>query len=177
MKRVVPLLIFSILLLVPVGVQESYAGFDCTLEPAVVDIILNSAETSTPIPKIIDCMGQVFASVTTDISDCSNKGIDVSFANEDGINGAEWTVDETITNTGGTTGEEICNIIFNVNGGQALLTQQIRVTTSESLVIGGTLLTIDSTALILAGAQTFSWMIPVVMSVAGIGLFVVSRKS
>jgi len=44
-------------------------------------------------------------------------------------------------------------------------------------VVGGEFLPIDSTALILAGAQTFSWMIPVVLSVLGIGLFVVSRKS
>jgi len=44
-------------------------------------------------------------------------------------------------------------------------------------VVGGELLSIDSTALILTGAQTFSWMIPVVLSVLGIGLFVVSRKS
>jgi len=44
-------------------------------------------------------------------------------------------------------------------------------------VVGGSLLPIDSTALVLAGAQSFSWMIPVVLSVLGIGLFVVSRKS
>ena len=44
-------------------------------------------------------------------------------------------------------------------------------------VVGGESLQIDSTALVLAGAQTFSWMIPVVLSVLGIGLFVVSRKS
>ncbi len=44
-------------------------------------------------------------------------------------------------------------------------------------VVGGELLSIESTSLILAGAQTFSWMIPVVLSVVGITLFVVSRKS
>ncbi len=44
-------------------------------------------------------------------------------------------------------------------------------------VIGGEIIPIESTSLILAGAQTFSWMIPVVLSVLGIGLFVVSRKS
>jgi len=44
-------------------------------------------------------------------------------------------------------------------------------------VVGGESLPIDSTALLLAGAQTFSWMIPVVLSVLGIGLFVVSRKN
>jgi len=43
-------------------------------------------------------------------------------------------------------------------------------------VVGGEFLPIETTSLILAGAQSFSWMIPVVLSVLGIGLFVVSRK-
>ncbi len=42
--------------------------------------------------------------------------------------------------------------------------------------VGGQIIPIQSTSLILAGAQTFSWMIPVTLSVLGIGLFVVSRK-
>jgi len=44
-------------------------------------------------------------------------------------------------------------------------------------VVGGELIPLESTSLILAGAQTFSWMIPVILSGIGIGLFVVSRKS
>jgi len=43
--------------------------------------------------------------------------------------------------------------------------------------VGGKIIPIESTSLILAGAQTFSWMIPVILSGIGIGLFVVSRKS
>jgi len=43
--------------------------------------------------------------------------------------------------------------------------------------VGGSIIPIESTSLILSGAQTFSWMIPVVVSGIGIGLFVVSRKS
>ena len=42
---------------------------------------------------------------------------------------------------------------------------------------GGEFLPIDATSLLLANAQTFSWMIPVILSGIGIGLFVVSRKS
>jgi len=45
------------------------------------------------------------------------------------------------------------------------------------IVVGGELIPIKTTSLLLANAQTFSWMIPVVLSVLGIGLFVVSRKS
>jgi len=44
-------------------------------------------------------------------------------------------------------------------------------------VVGGELIPIETTSLLLASAQTFSWMIPVVLSILGIGLFVVSRKS
>ncbi len=44
-------------------------------------------------------------------------------------------------------------------------------------VVGGDFLPIETTALLLAGTQSFSWMIPVVLSILGIGLFVVSRKS
>jgi len=44
-------------------------------------------------------------------------------------------------------------------------------------VIGGEIIPIETTSLILAGSQSLSWMIPVVLSVLGIGLFVVSRKS
>jgi len=45
------------------------------------------------------------------------------------------------------------------------------------VVVGGEFLPIETTSLLLTSAQTFSWMIPVVLSVVGIGLFVVSRKS
>ena len=44
-------------------------------------------------------------------------------------------------------------------------------------VVGGKIIPLESTSLILAGAQSFSWMLPVVLSALGIGLFVVSRKS
>jgi hypothetical protein len=43
--------------------------------------------------------------------------------------------------------------------------------------VGGESIPIDSASLILAGAQTFSWMIPVLLSGIGIGLLVASRKN
>ncbi len=48
---------------------------------------------------------------------------------------------------------------------------------TDQCVVGGTLLPLDTTVLLLAGAQSFSWTIPVILSGIGIGLFVVSRKS
>jgi len=52
-----------------------------------------------------------------------------------------------------------------------------QIWTCASQVIGGEMIPIETTSLILAGAQSFSWMIPLVLSVVGIGLFAVSRKS
>jgi len=46
----------------------------------------------------------------------------------------------------------------------------------DEVPVGGEFLPIETTSLLLASAQTFSWMIPVVLSVLGIGLFVF-RKS
>lgn len=44
-------------------------------------------------------------------------------------------------------------------------------------IIGGEIIPIESTSLLLAGAQSATWMIPVLLSGIGIGFFVVSRKS
>jgi len=43
--------------------------------------------------------------------------------------------------------------------------------------VGGKTLSLDSTSLLVSGASSSAWMIPVVLSILGIGLFVVSRKS
>jgi len=51
----------------------------------------------------------------------------------------------------------------------------IWTTSFDDSLIGGEIIPIESTSLILAGAQTFSWMIPVVLSIIGIGLVFVRR--
>jgi len=44
-------------------------------------------------------------------------------------------------------------------------------------MVGGEFLPIESTSLLVSGVPSTSWLIPVVLSIVGIGLFVVSRKS
>jgi len=47
----------------------------------------------------------------------------------------------------------------------------------DPIVIGGTYIPIDQSALLLAGVQSISmWMIPVVISGIGIGIFVIKRR-
>ena len=71
------------------------------------------------------------------------------------------------------------NLVFNTAGPNGVGVEQIVITGDGDLdrEVGGEFLPIETTSLLLAGAQTFSWMIPVVLSVLGIGLFVVSSKS
>ncbi len=86
--------------------------------------------------------------------------------------------------TSGQTAEDRFFGVHDPNGIMAIkLTQSANgfevdhVQFCISELVGGEFSPIDSTALMLAGAQSFSWMIPVVLSVLGIGLFAVSRKS
>jgi len=64
-----------------------------------------------------------------------------------------------------------------VDGGQDNLIQQIKARIVPDIV-GGHGGPIDKTALMVTGAQlSASWMIPVLISAIGIGVFVVTRKS
>jgi len=50
-------------------------------------------------------------------------------------------------------------------------------TVVDSFLIGGTMIPIDTTALLLAGAQmNAAWMIPVIAAGIGIGVFVIKRR-
>jgi len=164
--------------------QNAYAGgvIECFAPvPSEVMLTLDQGESSSVIKKTVNC-GNDITNFAINFQDCANKGIDVLFANAAVVNFDEFEVDETITNTGGAPGETTCNVLFNFAVLGTIippLIQEIRITTPEIIIngVGGDFLQVDNTALLLAGAQSFSWMIPVVVSIAGIGLFVVSRKS
>jgi len=83
-----------------------------------------------------------------------------------------WTTDTVFGNPGAFTGNQGASWTTFIGEENMNL-----VLTGEDDVVGGEFLPIETTSLLLAGAQTFSWMIPVVLSVLGIGLFVASRKS
>jgi len=168
--------------------QMAYAGaplVDCDDPvPSEVRLTLAPGESSETILKNVTCQEDI-TKIFLVTTDCTNQGIEIP-ANVDfvfpiSISVVEW--DETITNAQETIGEIHCNVQIFIELDNAepvqegILIQEIWVTTPEPPVVGGELLPLNTTALLLAGAQSFSWMIPVVLSVLGIGLFVVSRKS
>jgi len=101
-----------------------------------------------------DDVGIQSLSVSPNIFSCSSLGAN--------------TVTLTVTDTSGNT--SACQAVVTVEDPQ-------NACLVDNQVIGGEIIPIEATSLILAGAQSFSWMILVVLSVLGIGLFVVSRKS
>jgi len=160
--------------------QTAYAGVvaGCVVDPDFVDRTIATDE-SIKIPKRILCFLVEVKDVDINIDDCEAKRIFVSFANEV-INLGAWTGDETIAAPFLAKGEMAnCQVIFDVDFfvESDKLIQEIKITGAGGFEVGGEFLPIDSTALLLSSAQSFSWMIPVVLSVIGIGLFVVSRKS
>jgi len=96
------------------------------------------------------------------------------------IGGNYWSVFDEIGEGCFNTSpiDDFCDEPFFFTGGQDNLpwTRQDGWIVVDGTV-GGELIPVETTTLILAGAQSFSWMIPVVLSGIGIGLFVVSRKS
>jgi len=83
----------------------------------------------------------------------------------DNISGGTITGTGVIEDCGGTINDPGTGISISI------------VACSAGAAVGSISIPIESTSLLLSNTQSFSWMIPVVLSVLGIGLFVVSRKS
>jgi len=190
MKKTIPfilsfLAIVSIASIAVLGnTQNAYAGEIACFgpDPLVVELPLEQGETSSVIKKGLSCVMPI-TNFAIDFSDCTNKGIDVTFDNAAVVFIDLFQVDETITNTGGAPGETTCNVQFNMElSGTFIvpLIQEIRITTLET-VVGGEFLPIDSTALVLAGLQISAiWMLPVLAGVAGSAfgiLYIKSRRN
>jgi len=137
LNKLIPLLAFSILLLVPVGAQNVFAGpsSDCSTNPTVIDLTLNPGESDT---FMISCtfFPLLFQPIDTDLvflpSDCQSKGID--FTNLSGIlindgGGDTNTFDISVTNISVPSGvEEHCTMSYQwvslVGGGTLFATDQ-----------------------------------------------------
>ncbi len=191
-KKVFPVLL-SFLAIVSIAstavlgnTQNAYAGgaFGCfgPVVPSEVILPLEQGESSSVIKKTVNCEEDI-TNFAINFSDCTNKGIDVLFANAAVVFFDEFEVDETITNTGGAPGETTCNVLFNfeiLGTFVPPLIQEIRITTPEIIIngpVGGELIPIDSTALVLAGLQTSAiWMLPVLAGAAGAGAYYIKTR-
>jgi len=114
----------------------------------------------------------------------SANGVELGLVDAAGLGTGDHVVQKQFTTLAMPDGNGDLTIGFNVvfntfSPTNGVGVEQIVITGDGDLdrEVGGEFLPIETTSLLLAGAQSFSWMIPVVLSVLGIGLFVVSRKS
>ncbi len=233
MNKLLPLIAFSILLLVPLGAQNALAvsiGPNDEIPPSLVTTpgielpigISNGWEIgpfeithdpnagqwlkvlpedpNTPFPKVLIEEISV-GSASEPFSDWHEKiddefftscyvwsssavffgqnlplgtTVSVTFSPDRKI--VDWTFDPPIP-----AGHQFklskffdCDLLVGPRNGVVQVFEYPTVPTNE--IIGGEIIPIESTSLLLAGAQTFSWIIPVILSVLGIGLFVARKR-
>lgn len=77
---------------------------------------------------------------------------------------------------GTTLDFDICTVPSTCPSGTTLDLASLLCITTGQPAVGGTIIPIDTTSLLLAGAQSTTWLIPIVLSLAGIGLVLVKRK-
>jgi len=158
--------------------QTAYAGNGgCTVNPNELDFGTFASDVFVTIPKTVTCFEGV-TGVRANPSDCLDKGILVSFENA-GINQLVWTADEII-GTNAPDGIEVhCAVEFTVFDGfdnTSIIFQDIWLI-PDDFIVGGEFLSIDSTALLLAGLQSSAiWMLPVLAGAAGVGAYYIKTR-
>ncbi len=239
MNRVIPLLAFSILLLVPVGAQNAFADIielkneaDC-LALGGTFFVLGIADVCVFLSLTVDSGDTlIIENIQVQVTDGLTNSGTIQL-----VGGSEEVSGSLVP--GGNSGFIVneCGGTINAQGGDESNSGSISITPGRSLTnfgtinligdigsfsgsllisgtadnhgtinenpdsgpasgivfvfnvgvfnddlpsqcaIGGEIIPIETTSLILAGTQSFSWMIPVLLSGIGIGLFVVTRKS
>jgi len=190
MKKTIPFM-FTILAIASIAstavlgnTQTAYAGNGCTIDPDMVDFGDGLDEDdSTGVQKTIECSEEIL-DVSGDTSDCDNKGLAITLENIVIDDNRAVFEEVVLVIDGGPAGEKLtCTVIFEIDITEdtIFLTQTIMLTAPTPplpTVVGGELLPIDSTALVLAGLQTSAiWMLPVLAGVAGSAFGVLYIKS
>ena len=193
MNKLLPLVAFSVLLLVPLGAQNAFATqFSCSANMLGTNEVPQNAspgtgtltgtydDTTKQLSWNISWSGLVAPEIAMHFHAPAPPGMNAGVQLD--VGAISGLVSPSIGNAiigAGLEADLLVGLSYinlhttNFPGGE--IRGQVSCIPIE--VIGGELIPIQTTSLLLAGAQSFSWMIPVVLSVLGIGLFVVSRKS
>jgi hypothetical protein len=196
LKKLIPFLALSILL-IPVGSQSAFAQSIQTDFP--VNVGCNSVgQLCTPLhTSSIDTQSELKVKYTVLPNHCSSLRVNVFLDGNPvatsqflGWPGAPFPFDSLPLMTGvidlGPVSPGTYQIslqgegqVSGCNSGQlGGWGGTLTVFSDEAMpqVVGGKTMSIDSTLLLVSGTQTFSWMIPLVLSGIGIGLFVIKKS-
>jgi len=150
--------------------------------PCTITQIINSTGDGTntldePQGVATDSSGNVFV-----IGDISNNAFKIATPGTCSTGGTPCTITKIIDATGDGSGNALSEP-FDVatdSSGNVFVTGRVSNNAfkiAKDISVGGTLVPIDTTALLLAGVQSISmWMIPVVAAGVGISVFVIKRR-
>ena len=160
LKKLLTLIAFSVLLLIPIGTQAVFAA-SMTIDS---DVIMTVGDDSivtidSDVTNNLDNKG----TLTVESTGTINIGSDTS---------------ASLSNSGEINGPGTINLFGKVieieNTGT--ITAMINQIFTDGVAIGGEFIQMESTAVLLAGAQTTSsWVLPVIVASIGIGI-VISRR-
>lgn len=153
--------------------ETDIAGATSTTPTTFVGIIAEGGDTLTANRFQID----FFATIAQGIVD-GDPLSDLIFGDTDAdqfINAPGYDVSLALRNTFSLgAGESVVYVTKTIFGNGAPEDVEIDPPTEE--VVGGNVLQIDTFALLIAGAQSVTWIIPISLSILGIGLFLVKGK-
>jgi len=153
----------------------STGGTTCTITE-IIDITGAGGGLVNAFGVATDSSGNVFVTGAT-----SNNAFKISTPGTCSTGGTTCTITEIIDSTGDGGGNTLggpkgiaTDISGNVFVGGQFTNNAFKI--AKDIVIGGTYIPIDQSALLLAGVQSISmWMIPVIAGI-GIGIFVIKRR-
>ena len=177
------LIAFSILLLVPMGAQNVFADTFLTSSiNADTTFTLAGSPYRIQITEIISVAPGVTLTIDPGVTLIVEAGgefrpLSLSNVQLDGL----LVLDEgspggTLNNDGNIFGIGEIEECGDLNNNLGTISVNI-IPCSAGAPVGSISIPIDSASMLVANTQSFSWMIPVVLSVLGIGLFAVTRKS
>ena len=160
LNKLLALTAFSVLLLVLTGTQAVFAA---TL----------TIEQDTVMTVGADSVVTINTDNSNNLNNIGTLNVDSGAAINIGSDGSAL-----LSNSGIINGPGIINLFGKVievdNTGT--ITAMINEIFTDALAIGGEIIPIESTAVLLAGAQTTSsWLIPVIVSAVGIAIVIARR--
>ncbi len=159
MTKLLIAVVFSVLLLVPVGAQNVFGGAGgTTTSTLTIEVQDDGPVLASDVPcSVFDVFGNILGTGVTDGNGQVVITILIVFGDEI----------EIICTTDTSFAKKSIIVLGN----------QVTISLTLQSLVGGKSLTIDTTSLLLAGAQmTASWLIPVIVVGAGIVLVLVRRK-
>jgi len=155
----------------------STGGTPCTITEIIESTGDGANTLDEPQGVATDSSGNVFV-----IGDISNNAFKIATPGTCSTDGTPCTITKIIDATGDGGGNALSEP-FDVatdSSGNVFVTGRVSNNAfkiAKDVPVGGTLVPIDTTTLLLAGVQSISmWMIPVVVAGVGIGIFVIKRR-